>query len=147
MGKTTSMVKKYKSQSGATKQSAPGKIKSLNDKTLKSFFPAQHNLKHGENIFKCFEDESTNGIINEANQKAPKENKAYKPAPLILTDKSFKIDQFLSHNEVTKYHLKLLYIQSTSRRQETSLSAETVICMVMAPGIASGNKFVLYVLA
>lgn len=110
MGKIPPATRKYKSQNGTSKQGLSKKVKRLNGRTLQSFFPPQHNLKHDENIFKCLDNDTKKVYKNTTNEKAPKINKPYKPPPLILTDKSFKIDQFLACNEVTKYNIKLLSI-------------------------------------
>lgn len=113
MGRSTAAIRKYKSHSGTAKDNTSKKVKRLTGKTLPSFFITQHNLKQDENIFKCLDNESMKkSSKDKLNEKTPKENKTYKPSPLILTDKSFKIDQFLACNNVTKYNIKLLSIGS-----------------------------------
>lgn len=100
-----SAIRKYKSQSSSAKRSAPGKVKRLNVKTINSFFPAQHNLKLDENIYKCLDNKKTSG-----KRDKPKEKKVRKPPPLILTDKTFQIGQFITQNYVTKFNIKFLSI-------------------------------------
>lgn len=108
MGKTNPTIKKYKSQ--ASIRSSGKKVKKLNDKTLKSFFTTEHNLKYDENIYKCLDVESTKVKKKVTSQQPPKENKPHKPPPLIVTDKNCKMDKILCESGITKFNLKMLSI-------------------------------------
>lgn len=108
MSKANALSRKYKSQ-GTTAKSNITKSKKRSDKTLKSFFSSEHNLKFDKNIYKCLDIEPTRANKNKCQQQV-QEKKPLKPPPLIITDKSCKVDSILNDNNISKYQLKILSI-------------------------------------